>query len=167
MSEKKSKTCQSCGGQYVPTSNNQKFCPDCRAAMAQDGTVKESFVKYQKARRPGEVFSFKLGSEPQTGPGQAIETAELTEDDAPWEEDAVEISSGGQTQTSYEIMAKLAGEILEKYAKGDLVERPEPVKPVPIISQIERLKDRICKEICKYEPDEEYTCCRTCPLMEL
>ena len=30
MADKKRKTCAICGMGFVPTSNGQKYCPDCR-----------------------------------------------------------------------------------------------------------------------------------------
>ena len=55
MSEKKRRTCHICGAGFVPTSGNQKYCPDCRKNMQKDGTIKDKFLKYQQARLPGKV----------------------------------------------------------------------------------------------------------------
>ena len=42
MSEKKRRTCNICGRPYVPTSNVQKYCPDCRKQMQKDGSIKDA-----------------------------------------------------------------------------------------------------------------------------
>ena len=57
------KMCTVCGRPYIPTSNNQKMCPDCR----------EGKTGYSTAAAPGPVNSFTLTKEP------------MGEDYAPWE----------------------------------------------------------------------------------
>lgn len=55
MSEKKRRTCNICGRPYVPTSNVQKYCPDCRKQMQKDGSIKDAYLAYKKAGAPGPV----------------------------------------------------------------------------------------------------------------
>jgi hypothetical protein len=60
MSEKKRRTCTICGAGFVPTGNNQKYCPDCRKQLQENGTVKEAYLRYQKARQPGSVIKSQI-----------------------------------------------------------------------------------------------------------
>ena len=113
MTDKNRKTCQSCGNPYVPTSNNQKYCPDCRAAMAQDGTVKEAFLNYQKARQPGEVVTFKLDREPKKEP----EAPPLPEG---WMEEQKKLQL-----PDWDAFVMQAMEILIRYGRGELVDKSE------------------------------------------
>lgn len=158
--------CEKCGGTYVPTSNNQKFCPLCRDAMARGGTIKDSFVRYAKACQPGEVKSYNMNDQVEDP-----KLPDVIEDETPWEPDPEEKENQAPAQMSYELMAQLAGEVLAKYAKGDLIEKPEPVSPLSIIEQISLIKDRICSEICKYaeeiEKSDSYDHCCSCPLQDL
>ena len=56
MSEKKRRTCQICGRPYVPTSNVQKYCPDCRKEMQRNGcNIGDAYRAYKKAGAPGPV----------------------------------------------------------------------------------------------------------------
>lgn len=60
MSEKKRKVCTICGMGFVPTSNNQRYCPECREQLNKDGTVKEAYLKYRQARKSGNVVTYKM-----------------------------------------------------------------------------------------------------------
>ena len=56
MSEKKRRTCNICGRPYVPTSNVQKYCPDCRKEMQRSGgNISDAYKAYKKAGAPGPV----------------------------------------------------------------------------------------------------------------
>ncbi len=113
MTDKNRKICQSCGNPYVPTSNNQKYCPDCRSAMAQDGTVKEAFLKYQKARQPGEVVTFKLDQEPE----KKLEAPPLPDG---WMEEQKKLQL-----PDWDAFVMQAMEILIRYGRGELVDKSE------------------------------------------
>lgn len=91
------KTCTVCGRPYIPTSNNQKMCPDCR----------EGKTEYSTAAAPGPVSSFKLNPE------------SVTEDDAPWEPDPVKPA---ELPDKLQMVDEMA-EILRKYYEGELVDR--------------------------------------------
>ena len=60
MADKKRRTCTICGAGFVPTGNNQKYCPDCRKQLQENGTVKEAYLRYQKARQPGSVIKSQI-----------------------------------------------------------------------------------------------------------
>ena len=91
------KMCTVCGRPYIPTSNNQKMCPDCR----------EGKTEYSTAAAPVPVSSFKLNPE------------NVTEDDAPWEPDPVKPTElPDQLQ-----MVDEMSEILRKYYRGELIDR--------------------------------------------
>lgn len=56
MADKKRRTCQICGRPYVPTSNVQKYCPDCRDEMKRNGgSISDAYKAYKKAGAPGPV----------------------------------------------------------------------------------------------------------------
>lgn len=91
------KMCTVCGRPYIPTSNNQKMCPDCR----------EGKTDYSTAAAPGPVSSFKLNPEV------------VTEDDVPWEPDPVRPAElPDQLQWVEEAAA-----VLRKYYAGELVDK--------------------------------------------
>lgn len=115
---KERKTCKICGNLYVPESNNQKYCPDCRSAMAQDGTVKEAFLKYQKARQPGEVVTFKLDQEPEKKP----EAPPLPDG---WMEEQKKLQL-----PDWEAFVMQAAEILIRYGRGELVDKSELLEEI-------------------------------------
>lgn len=122
MTDKNRKTCQSCGNLYVPESNNQKYCPDCRSAMAQDGTVKEAFLKYQKARQPGEVVTFKLDQEPEKKPEKKPEAPPLPEG---WMEEQKKLQL-----PDWDAFVMQAMEILIRYGRGELVDKSELLEEI-------------------------------------
>lgn len=98
------KTCTVCGRPYIPTSNNQKLCPDCR----------EGRTEYSTAAAPGPVNRFTLNEEP------------TTEDDAPWEPDSEELKSDSVKPTELPDQLQMVdemAEILRKYYEGELVDR--------------------------------------------
>ena len=98
------KTCTVCGRPYIPTSNNQKMCPDCR----------EGKTEYSTAAAPGPVSSFKLNTE------------SVTEDDAPWEPDSEELKSDSVKPTELPDQLQMVdemAEILRKYYRGELIDR--------------------------------------------
>jgi len=119
MAEKKRKTCQICGCSFIPTSNVQKYCPECRYHMQKDGTVKDAFVKYQQARKPGEVKSFTLKETPEDNLQQpeSPERPALPED---WAEEQKKIDLPDGLAVIEE-----HAEILRRYYKGELVDKTE------------------------------------------
>lgn len=119
MSEKKRRTCQICGRPYVPTSNVQKYCPDCRKNMQADGTVKEAFVKYQQARRPGPVTVSQIET-PETHLMDFAETPEQPEIQEGYEA----LQKAIDMPDSLAIIEEHA-EILRRYYQGELVDKNE------------------------------------------
>lgn len=119
MAEKKRKTCQICGCSFVPASNVQKYCPECRLHMQKDGTVKDAFIKYQQARKPGDVKSFTLKETPEDNMQQP-ETPERPALPEGWEEaqKAIELPDGLAVIEEH-------AEILRRYYKGELVDKNE------------------------------------------
>ncbi len=115
MSGKKYKTCTICGLGFVPTSNVQKYCPECRKQMNKDGTVKEAFIKYRQARKPSEVVTYKMETpedlmpEPETPEAPAIVEELIKDIDMPDELAVIEEHA----------------EILRRYYRGELVDKNE------------------------------------------
>lgn len=110
MSDKKIKACRICGAGYVPTSNNQKYCPDCRQRMQEDGTVKEAFINYQRARQPGPV---------------TVTTIEEPKEPGPFRFDVKEDLTERNELPDWDSFVMRAAEILLKYGHGDLVDKTE------------------------------------------
>ena len=123
MSEKKRRTCNICGRPYVPTSNVQKYCPDCRKQMQKDGSIKDAYLAYKKAQAPGPVKVSQIRT-PEDGIMDFVETPET-----------VIIPEGipegyRQLQKAIELPDGLAiadevREILIRYYKGELVDKAE------------------------------------------
>ena len=98
------KMCTICGRLYLPTSNNQKLCPDCR----------EGRTEYSTAGAPGPVNRFTLNEEP------------TTEDDEPWEPDPEELKPDSVKPTELPDQLQMVdemSEILRKYYRGELIDR--------------------------------------------
>lgn len=114
MSEKKHKTCAICGLGFVPTSNVQKYCPDCRKQLNKDGTVKEAYVKYRQARKAGDVITYK------------VETPEdmLQQPETPEKPNVDEILKAIELPDGLAVIEEHA-EILRRYYKGELVDKTE------------------------------------------
>ena len=119
MAEKKRKTCQICGCSFIPTSNVQKYCPECKYHMQKDGSVKEAFVKYQQARKPGEVKSFTLKETPEDNLQQP-ESPERPALPEGWAEEQKKIDL-----PDWDAFVAQATEILLKYGRGELVDKTE------------------------------------------
>lgn len=112
MSGKKYKTCTICGLGFVPTSNVQKYCPECRKQMNKDGTVKDAFIKYRQARKPSEVVTYKM--ETPEDMQQQPETPERP--------DVEEILKAIELPDGLAVIEEHA-EILRRYYKGELVDK--------------------------------------------
>lgn len=54
------KECDICGAKFVPTSGNQKHCPECRAAIKCGKKPSDKELAYKKARQPGPVTTYKM-----------------------------------------------------------------------------------------------------------
>lgn len=117
--QKKRKTCQICGMGFVPTSNVQKYCPDCRNRMQKDGTVKDAFVKYRQARKPGAVKTYKIET-PEDNMLTLVETPERPALPEEWQEEQKKIEL-----PDWDAFVAQATEILLKYGRGDLVDKTE------------------------------------------
>ena len=57
--ERKRKNCVICGGVFVPTSNNQKYCPNCRDMLAA-GKQEDKMKAYAAKALPGEVTTYTV-----------------------------------------------------------------------------------------------------------
>lgn len=121
MSEKKRKTCTICGMGFVPTSNNQRYCPECREQLTKDGTVKEAYLKYRQARKSGNVVTYKMEI-----PEEKLAQPETPEEPAPdggWD-------AWNEAQKTIDLPDGLAvieehAEILRRYYKGELVDKSQ------------------------------------------
>lgn len=119
MSENKRRTCNICGRPYVPTSNVQKYCPDCRKQMQKDGSIKDAYLAYKKAQAPGPVRVTQIET-PET---HLMDFAETPEQPA--------IQEGYEAlQKAIDMPDDLAvieehAEILRRYYKGELVDKNE------------------------------------------
>ena len=120
MSDKKRRTCQICGRLYVPTSNVQKYCPDCRKEMQRNGgNIGDAYRAYKKAGAPGPVTVTKI----ETPEAHLMDFAETPEDPAI-------VSGYEELQKAIDLPDGLAiieehAEILRRYYKGDLVDKNE------------------------------------------
>ena len=119
MSEKKRKTCQICGAGFVPTSNNQKYCPDCRKQMQKDGSIKDAYLAYKKAGAPGPVTISHIET-PETHLMDFAETPEQPDIERCYE----------ALQKAIDMPDDLAvieehAEILRRYYQGELVDKNE------------------------------------------
>ena len=119
MSEKKRRTCNICGRPYVPTSNVQKYCPDCRKQMQKDGSIKDAYLAYKKAQAPGPVRVTQIET-PETHLMDFAETPEQPDIERCYEE----------LQKAIDMPDDLAvieehAEILRRYYKGELVDKNE------------------------------------------
>lgn len=117
--QKKRKTCQICGMGFVPTSNVQKYCPDCRKRMQKDGTVKDAYIKYRQARKPGEVKTYKIET-PEDNMLTLVETPERPALPEEWQEEQRQIDMPENLAVIEE-----HAEILRRYYKGELVDKNE------------------------------------------
>ena len=121
MADKKRKTCAICGMGFVPTSNGQKYCPDCRKQLTQDGSVREAYLKYRQARKSSNVVTYKMET-----PEDMQQQPETPENPAPahgWE-------AWNEEQKNIDLPDGLAvveehAEILRRYYKGELVDKNE------------------------------------------
>ena len=123
MSEKKRKTCQICGAGFVPTSNNQKYCPDCRNQMQSDGTVREAYLKYQQARRPGVCTTSRIET-PEVHLMDCTETPETTIIPKGIPEGYKMLQNAIEMPDSLAVIEEHA-EILRRYYQGELVDKNE------------------------------------------
>jgi len=120
MSEKKRRTCQICGRDYVPTSNVQKYCPDCRDEMKRNGgSISDAYKAYKKAGAPGPVKVTKI----ETPEAHLMDFTETPEDPAI-------VNGYEELQKAIELPDDLAvieehAEILRRYYKGELVDKNE------------------------------------------
>lgn len=114
MSEKKRKVCTICGMGFVPTSNVQKYCPECRKQLTKDGTVKEAYLAYRQARKASNVVTYKM------------ETPEdmQQQPETPEKPDVDEILKAIELPDGLAVIEEHA-EILRRYYKGELVDKTE------------------------------------------
>ena len=143
MSEKKRRTCQICGRPYVPTSNVQKYCPDCRKEMQlSGGNISEAYKAYKKAGAPGPVRITKIEN-PEAHLMDFTETPE-DPDLETLEEYIAAGSDAGSAESEGTILIDLervetpkqelpadlafveeAAEILRRYYRGELIDKDE------------------------------------------
>ena len=162
------KICEKCGGKYIPTNNRQKQCPQCRALERKEHDRIDRHKRLAKARQPGEVVTYKIEPPKKETPErilkQQIEAPERKKGDLP-----------DQLYSVEQII-----DVIRKYYAGELVEKPEPVKPATVTERLQRVAERVCDEICRHREafdaegagdslydellDEH---CAKCPLNEL
>lgn len=64
--------CEICGGKYIPTSNRQKYCPECKILVKRalgDPEEAKRRARYYNHRTPGDVVVTKLPANPASGSG--------------------------------------------------------------------------------------------------
>ena len=141
MSEKKRRTCQICGRPYVPTSNVQKYCPDCRKEMQRNGgNIGDAYRAYKKAGAPGPVTVSRIEN-PEVHLMDMTETPEEPSFEIVGDLEAT--GSGGSGGPELEQLVTVEtepkaidlpdglavieehAEILRRYYKGELVDRTE------------------------------------------
>lgn len=62
------KQCEICGGKYIPTSNRQKYCPECKILVKRaqgDPEEAKKRARYYEHRMPGEVTVTQLPTRPK------------------------------------------------------------------------------------------------------
>lgn len=123
MSEKKRKSCQICGRPYVPTSNVQKYCPDCRKQMQKDGNIKDAYLAYKKAQAPGPVRVSQIQT-PEDGLMDIIETPETVIIPEGIPEGYKMLQKAIDMPEGLAVIEEHA-EILRRYYKGELVDKEE------------------------------------------
>ena len=120
MTERKRKTCQICGRPYVPTSNVQKYCPDCRKEMERNGgNIGDAYRAYKKASAPGPVTVTKI----ETPEAHLMDFTETPEDPAI-------VSGYEELKKAIDLPDGLAAieehaEILRRYYRGELIDKEE------------------------------------------
>ena len=68
----KPRECEICGGKYIPTSNRQKYCPECKILVKRslgDPEEAKKRARYYKQRTPGEIIVTQLPANPAAGSG--------------------------------------------------------------------------------------------------
>ena len=118
MGEKKRKTCAVCGGEFVPTSNVQKYCPVCQQAI-KEGKPLEKRVAYVQAAKPGPVIKYTIEPTRQ----QETEDAKL-----------IDLPDGLAMVEQYT-------EVLRRYCRGELVDKAE------LVARIRNLLNEFLDEI--------------------
>lgn len=121
--EPKRKTCEVCGGLYVPTSNRQKYCPDCKKAMRDEANETIERIKRRAAAaKPGPVITYKMEI-----PEARVQQPETPED--PIVPDGIR---HGYTdllraidKPDWEAFLDQAHAVLIAYGRGDLVDKAE------------------------------------------
>lgn len=119
----KQKKCEMCGGLYVPTSNRQKYCPDCKKAMKDEAAdTLERIKRRAAAARPGEVVTYKVEV-----PEKKMQKPETPEDPI-----VPEGIKHGYTdllraidKPDWEAFLDQAHAVLIAYGRGDLVDKNE------------------------------------------
>ena len=141
MTERKRKTCQVCGRPYVPTSNVQKYCPDCRKEMQRNGgNIGDAYRAYKKAGAPGPVTVSHIET-PEDMLQQTIEVRGEGEDSGGPElgtfiiypPNGYEGNGGGGVQPEPKNIDMPDGlavieehaEILRRYYRGELIDKSE------------------------------------------
>lgn len=142
MADKKRRTCQICGRPYVPTSNVQKYCPDCRKEMQRNGgNISEAYKAYKKAGAPGPVRVSQIET-PETHLMDFVETRDYVGNN---EEDEMNNGNGGRGTheeiltipieeqvkkikrelPDWEGFVNRASEILLAYGRNELIDKEE------------------------------------------
>ena len=116
------KECDICGAKFVPTSGNQKHCPECRAAIKCGKKPSDKELAYKKARQPGPVTAYKMEI-----PEARVQQPETPED--PIIPDGIK-HGYSDLMKAIELPDGLAiieehAEILRRYYTGELVDKAE------------------------------------------
>lgn len=116
------KECDICGAKFVPTSGNQKHCPECMAAIKCGKKPSDKELAYKKARQPGPVTTYKVEV-----PEKKMQQPETPED--PIVPDGIR---HGYTdllraidKPDWEAFLDQAHAVLIAYGRGDLVDKSE------------------------------------------
>lgn len=116
----KPRECEICGGKYIPTSNRQKYCPECKILVKRalgDPEEAKKRARYYKHRTPGEV-KIIIPKQTDVGSGgngckEAIETPEETmqQTEAP-EKITRQVIETPETGTWYEVRVRKDGAVM-------------------------------------------------------
>ena len=116
------KECDICGAKFIPTSGNQKHCPECRTAIKTGKKPSDKELAYKKARQPGPVTTYKMEI-----PEARMQQPETPED--PIIPDGIK-HGYSDLMKAIELPDGLAiieehAEILRRYYTGELVDKAE------------------------------------------
>ncbi len=118
----KAKQCERCSGKYIPTSNNQKYCPECRKQIQKYGSIKQAYENFARACQPSEVKVYNINDVKAQEENMLTftETSDRPALPEGWQEGQKKIEL-----PDWDAFVAQATEILLKYGRGELVDKTE------------------------------------------